>query len=46
MNPGFSFSNETGDLNSQGDLSFCNLDNFQIEEANLTGLFFRWKIKF
>ncbi|OQM32067.1 LIC11755 family lipoprotein [Leptospira interrogans] len=44
MNPGFSFSNETGDLNSQGDLSFCNLDNFQIEEANLTGLFLDGKL--
>lgn len=39
MNPGFSFSDDTGDLNSQSDLNFCNLDNFQIEEANLTGLF-------
>lgn len=40
----FFVSNETGDLNSQGDLSFCNLDNFQIEEANLAGLFLDGKL--
>ncbi|EPG51006.1 hypothetical protein LEP1GSC049_2309 [Leptospira kirschneri serovar Cynopteri str. 3522 CT] len=44
MNPGFSFSDDTGDLNSQSDLNFCNLDNFQIEEANLTGLFLDGKL--
>lgn len=44
MNPGFSFSNETENINSQSNLKFCNLDDFKIEEVNFTGLFLDGKL--
>ncbi len=44
MNPGFSFSDETENINSQSSLKFCNLDDFKIEEVNFTGLFLDGKL--